>query len=154
MKDCVYCNSAEIQERKVLENEFAFAFLTNIPIVVGHMLISPRRCVAYFEDLTSDEKIAIAELQEKLKKVCAKVFHAEGFNYAWNEGACAGQSIQHFHLHVLPRKKGDTGILEYEPRTFLYRTEGRAITPQEELKEVAELIRGGCSDVSDFFAHS
>ncbi len=124
-----------------MQNELAWAFPTNIPIVPGHVLISPIRCVAKFEDLTTQEQAAIFELAGKLKKALIEVFGAEGFNYAWNEGKLAGQSVPHFHLHVLPRKEGDTGVLEYEPRKFLYRPGEREATPEEELLAVTKLIQ-------------
>ncbi len=66
---------------------------------------------------------------------------AEGFNLAWNEGKIAGQNVSHFHLHVVPRKIGDAGITEYEPRKFLYRSGSREESPDTELLAVANLIR-------------
>jgi histidine triad (HIT) family protein len=138
---CVYCEKPEIQERTIIKNELAWAFPTNIPIVPGHVLISPIRCVAKFEDLTGEEKAAIFDLQAKLKVALTKLFGAQGFNIAWNEGKLAGQSVPHFHLHVLPRKEGDTGITEYEPRKFLYRPGERETTPEEELAEISKLIK-------------
>ncbi len=138
---CVYCTNPEIQNRKIIENELAFVFPTNIPIVPGHVLIAPKRCVAKYEDLNLKEKEAIEELRVKTIRALEKAFNAEGFNYAWNENGVAGQSIPHFHLHVLPRKAGDEGITEYEPRKFLYRPGSRENSPEKELIEVAELIK-------------
>lgn len=138
---CVYCENPAIKERTIIKNDLAWAFPTNIPIVPGHVLIAPIRCVAFFEDLTDKEKTAIFDIRNKLKKVLTKLFQAEGFNYAWNEHEVAGQSVPHFHLHMLPRKTGDTGITEYEPRKFLYRPGSREQSPEEELKAVSELIR-------------
>lgn len=134
-------NDPEIRERIIIENNLAFAFPTNIPIVVGHVLICPKRQVSKIEDLNDDELQAIFDLQKKMKMAMMRIFAAEGFNYAWNEGPVAGQSVGHFHLHMLPRKKGDTGVLEYEPRKFLYRTGDRAESPAQELVEVAELLK-------------
>lgn len=138
---CVYCELPEIKERAIILNEYAWAFLTNIPIVPGHVLIAPIRCVARFEDLTEQEVKAIFDIRNKLKEVLVKVFGAEGFNYAWNENKIAGQSVPHFHLHMLPRKDGDTGIAEYEPRKFLYRPGSREDSPEAELQAVADLIK-------------
>jgi len=70
-----------------------------------------------------------------------KVFNAEGFNYAWNENKIGGQNVNHFHLHMIPRKKSDSGIINYEPRKFLYRPGTRAESPQQELIEVAKSIK-------------
>lgn len=138
---CVYCELPEIQEREIIRNKFAWAFLTNIPIVPGHTLICPIRCVAKFDELTEEEKTALFDLQSKLKKALTTLFGAEGFNHAWNEGKVAGQSVPHFHMHLIPRKAGDEGITEYEPRKFLYRPGSRAETPESELKEISTTIR-------------
>ena len=80
-------------------------------------------------------------LRNLLKPALIKIFGAEGFHYAWNEGDAAGQSVPHFHLHMIPRKKGDEGITEYEPRKFLYRPGSREKTPEAELAQIASLIK-------------
>lgn len=137
---CVYCELPEIKKRKIIENEFAWCFPTNIPIVVGHTLIISKRCVPRYEDLSNQEKEAIEELRVKLCEALKKTFNAEGFNFAWNDGKNSGQSVPHFHLHVLPRRMGDTGIYEYEPRKFLYRPGEREDSPEKELTKIAKLI--------------
>ena len=138
---CVYCTDIECKNREIVGNKFAWVFPTNIPIVPGHILIAPRRCIAKYEDLTSKEKEAIEKLRVQMIKALAKAFKAEGFNYAWNENKIAGQSIPHFHLHVLPRKKDDEGITKYEPRKFLYRPGSREKTPDKELQKIVEMIQ-------------
>jgi diadenosine tetraphosphate (Ap4A) HIT family hydrolase len=138
---CPFCTIPLIQKRAIIRNKLAWAFPTNIPVVPGHVLIVPVRCVALFEDLTEKEKKAIFDIRNQLKKALTKIFKAEGFNYAWNEGELAGQSVPHFHLHMLPRKKDDSGITKYEPRKFLYRPGSREESPEEELLAVSELIR-------------
>lgn len=138
--NCFYCESSEIQERKITENNFAMAFPTNIPIVPGHTLIIPKRHVARFEEMTADEQWAVGDLRTKIMSALEKAFQAEGFNFAWNDGKIAGQSIPHFHLHIVPRKAGDAGVYEYEPRKFLYRPGEREKSPEAELNKVAKLI--------------
>lgn len=137
---CAYCEIPAIKEREIVRNEHAWAFPTNIPIVPGHVLVAPIRCVATLEEMTSEEVQAIFALREELKQALVTAFGATGFNYAWNEGKLAGQSVPHFHLHILPRKEGDTGITQYEPRQFLYRPGEREASPEEELKAVARCI--------------
>ena len=139
---CVYCELPEIKEHEIVRNKLAWAFPTNTPIVPGHVLICPIRCVAKFEELTGEEKEAIFDLQARLKKALTKLFGAEGFNQAWNEGRAGGQSVPHFHLHLILRKTGDEGVTEYEPRKFLYRPGSRAESPAAELREIALTIRG------------
>ena len=56
-------------------------------------------------------------------------------------GENAGQTVPHFHLHVVPRKVGDLSILEYGPRVFLYRPASRVIHQLEELQQTPELIK-------------
>ncbi|MBI2627711.1 HIT domain-containing protein [Candidatus Nomurabacteria bacterium] len=140
-KTCAYCSNIEIKNREIVGNNFAWTFPTNIPVVPGHILIVPRRCVAKYEDLTSREKMEIEKLRIKITKALTQAFKAEGFNYAWNENKVAGQSIPHFHLHILPRKKGDKGITKYEPRKFLYRPGSRETAQEKELQEVCETIK-------------
>jgi histidine triad (HIT) family protein len=139
--NCIFCDKPELKTRAVLSNELAWAFLTNIPIVPGHLLICPVRCVASLDALTPEEFSAIRDLAIQLHPALCRVFGATGFNYAWNEGAVGGQNVPHFHLHMLPRKEGDSGITQYEPRSFLYRPGSRATTPEEELQEISARIR-------------
>jgi diadenosine tetraphosphate (Ap4A) HIT family hydrolase len=138
---CAYCTVLVIKEREITGDDLAWVFPTNIPIVPGHVLIAPRRCIAKYEDLTTDEKASIEKLRLTITTALKQTFDATGFNYAWNENKVAGQSVPHFHLHVLPRKENDEGITEYEPRKFLYRPGSREATPEEELIEVCKSIK-------------
>ena len=110
-----------IKERILVRNHLAFSFLSHMPIVPGHSLVCPIRVVESCEKLTFEEWQAILELQCQVCHALKKAFGAEGFNFAWNEGENAGLTVPHFHLHIVPRKSGDAGILQYEPRVFLYR---------------------------------
>lgn len=148
--ECVYCELPEIKERIIVSTKYSFAFPTNIPIVPGHTLVCPLRCVKNLEDLSKEELFDLFGLISKIKKSLIKTFNAEGFNYAWNEGKLAGQNVNHLHIHVLPRKTGDTGITQYEPRQFLYRPGNRKITPESELKEVTKLIKRTIFKERDF----
>jgi histidine triad (HIT) family protein len=138
---CAFCTIPAIRGREIVRTELAWAVPTNMPIVPGHVLILPIRCVATFEELTLEEQHAIFALQSQIVHSLKKTFGAEGFNFAWNQEKIAGQSVPHFHLHIVPRKVGDTGIYQYEPRQFLYRPGVRDVSPEEELQNVAEMIR-------------
>jgi len=124
-----------------MKNDLAFAFLTNIPITPGHTLISPLRCIKTMEELSKRELEDIMNMRTILCAGLKKLYGEEGFNFAWNEGEMAGQSVPHFHLHIVPRKEGDSGIREYEPRKFLYRPGSREKTPESELAKMAEEIK-------------
>ncbi len=139
--DCVYCNSPDIKARTIIQDDLAWAFPTNIPITHGHTLVCPIRHVEKFEELTVDEAKAVLDMRMRMRKALRDVFGAQGFHYVWNEGGVAGQTVPHLHLHIVPRKEGDSGITEYEPRKFLYRPGSREATPEEELRAVAKQLQ-------------
>lgn len=133
--------SSAIQERLVIRNQLAFSFVNLMPIVPGHVLVCPIRIVETCEELSFEEWQAIIKIKAKVCQALRNAVGAEGFNFAWNFGLIAGQTVPHFHLHVVPRKAGDSGIFEYEPRVFLYRPGTRATSPSEELQQTAQLIK-------------
>ena len=141
MSICVYCNLPEIKERKIIENNLAWAFPTNIPITPGHTLISSIRCVKTLHELTIDERLAILNLADIIMDALKKTYKAEGFNCVWNQEKLAGQTVPHFHLHIIPRKDNDTGLLGYDPRSMLYRTGDREPTAEDELLLIRDLIK-------------
>ena len=140
-KPCVYCSLPVIKAREILGSALAWAFPTNIPITPGHTLIAPRRCVRTLAELTREERLEILEMGDKIMNALRKTLGAEGFNCVWNEGKLAGQSVPHFHLHIIPRKEGDTGLLGYDPRSMLYRTGDREPTAEEELLKIRDRIK-------------
>ena len=138
---CPFCDDIKRQPIIIYKDDLVISFPTNIPIVTGHVLVCPTRHVEKIDQLSNGELKAIKDLIVKLKKGLASSLLAEGFNIAWNEGKMAGQAIDHLHIHVVPRKTGDSGIHEYDPRKFLYRPGSRIESPERELKEVAALIK-------------
>lgn len=137
----MYCSVPEIKERAIISNDLVWAFPTNIPITVGHTLIAPVRCVRRLSDLTKEERLALLDMADAIMAALRKVYGAEGFNCVWNQEKLAGQSVPHFHLHIIPRKEGDTGLLGYDPRSMLYRTGDREPTDESELQRVGDAIR-------------
>lgn len=142
MKECAFCELPEIKNREIIRNAFARAFLTNRPIVPGHTIIIPTRCVLKYEELNEKEKESIEKLRNVVIMGLKKSFKAEGFNFSWNDGVHAGQTVAHFHLHIIPRTEGDTGIYQYEPRQFLYRPSSqRKQSSEKELAEITDIIK-------------
>lgn len=140
-KTSIYTTTIVEEGRVFAENDLAFAFPTNIPITPGHSLVVPKRVVVTIDELTEAEILAMHQLIMIVKSALGGVVHAEGFNLAWNEGADYGQSVPHLHVHIVPRSPGDAGIIEYEPREFLYRPGSREVTPLDELVDVSGMIR-------------
>jgi ATP adenylyltransferase len=77
----------------------------------GHMLISPYRHVAKFEELSDEEMLEITTLIKKAIGVVRKLIHPHGFNIGVNQGKAAGSSFDHIHFHLLPRWNGDTNFM-------------------------------------------
>ena len=131
----------EITSRMVAENELAFAFLNKMPILPGHTLICPKHPIALSAQLTPEIWADILKLKEFVCFKLKRILHAQGFNFAWNEHLLAGQTVPHFHMHVVPRKENDAGIAQYEPRLFLYRPGSRADSPRQELITLSKELR-------------
>jgi len=130
----------DITRRLITKTNLSFAFPAKMPILPGHILICPIRIVEKMKELTNEELHDLFSLITNLKKALAKEFSATGFNTAWNEGSVAGQTVPHLHVHVIPRKINDKGIVDYEPRKFLYRPGVRECSPEKELANVAKAL--------------
>lgn len=85
--------------------------------------------------------MVILDLADQMIVALEKVYGAEGFNCVWNQGQLGGQTVPHFHLHIIPRVQGDTGVLGYDPRSMLYRTGDREATPETDLLLVRDKIK-------------
>ena len=140
-ENCIICADRAIHNREIARTELSFSFPSNMPILPGHVLVCPARHVAVFEELTNAERRDLWDMVSRIQRTLAVAFHASGVNIAWNEGSLAGQSIGHLHIHVVPRRAGDAGITEYEPRQFLYRPGTRETSPEKELVVVADTLR-------------
>lgn len=150
---CNFCSEGStVAIRRLCENGDAVAFLSNAPIVPGHTLIVPSRCVRSIDELDRRELEAIFALRGRLKPVLESVLQAEGFNYAWNEGSVAGQTVPHLHLHMVPRRTGDVGVLGYDPRKMFYRPGPRDSLPPDDLADLASRIRNVV--IADFGSRS
>ena len=85
-----------------------FLALHNIaPILPGHSLVIPRRHVARLFDLPDAEFAAMMLFARGAARVLGRAFAAGGFDWTIQDGAAAGQTVPHLHLHVIPRHEGD-----------------------------------------------
>lgn len=73
----------------------------------GHALIIPKRHIASLFDATSDEREALYDLLAQVKIELQEKYNPDGFNIGINEGAAAGQTVMHLHIHLIPRYSGD-----------------------------------------------
>jgi histidine triad (HIT) family protein len=110
MSDCIFCKiiKGEIPAAKVFENEHVLAFLDISQVTKGHTLIIPKVHKENLFELTPDISRNIFEVVPSIANALKREFEPIGLNVVNNNGADAGQSVFHFHLHLIPRYgKGD-----------------------------------------------
>jgi diadenosine tetraphosphate (Ap4A) HIT family hydrolase len=108
---CIFCQRRDKPDL-LAANELAVAFPAGFPVSPGHALIVPRRHEPDFFGLTGDEQAAVVALVNPVRAVLGERYGPDAYNLGVNAGKAAGQTIQHTHLHVIPRYAGDVA----EPR--------------------------------------
>lgn len=101
---CLFCKDPRGVS---LERELAYSARDSYAASPGHTLVIPRRHVASFFELSSDEVQACMELINEEKALIDQEFNPDGYNIGVNVGPAAGQSIFHVHIHIIPRYQGD-----------------------------------------------
>ena len=102
---CPFC--ALPAERILLLADEALIIRDAFPVSPGHTLVIPRRHIGSFFELTDAERACMVELLAKAKAELDLSFQPDGFNIGINDGAAAGQTVPHLHLHLIPRYRGD-----------------------------------------------
>ena len=105
MKTCPFCSLP--QTRVIDSSPLGLVIRDAFPISPGHTLIIPKRHVGSFFDLEADERAELLALLCQAKVVADKEFSPQGYNIGINDGAAAGQTVPHLHLHLIPRFEGD-----------------------------------------------
>lgn len=105
MSECPFCLLPA--ERIIASNQNGAVIRDGFPISVGHTLIIPKRHLASFFELTNSERQALFDLLEQAKADIDKEFSPSGYNIGINDGADAGQTVPHLHIHLIPRYEGD-----------------------------------------------
>ena len=123
MKDdnCIFCKIAagEIPSRKIYEDKDLIAIMDLSPTSKGHSLIIPKEHYTNIYDI--DEEIA-GKVMKTAKKLATKMtvaLNCDGFNLLQNNGETAGQTMFHFHMHLIPRyKDADNNMLKFTSVSF------------------------------------
>ena len=92
----------------IASNRSAFAFYDRFPVSPGHSLVVPRRLIVNWWEASADEKVDLWTLVDDVKALLDSSHTPDGYNVGFNAGAAAGQTVEHLHLHVIPRYHGDT----------------------------------------------
>lgn len=105
-RECPFC-AATILRAAFLESDNFLAVYNIAPALPGHSLVVPRRHIVSFLDLTPAESQEIVCLSQDVATVLLRVFATRAFDWSIQEKESAGQTIEHLHLHVVPRVDGD-----------------------------------------------
>jgi diadenosine tetraphosphate (Ap4A) HIT family hydrolase len=104
--DCPFCHP-DSERELIVESATAYAIYDKYPVNDGHALIIPKKHSSDYFDLTFKEQAACIFMLNKVKEVVSAKFHPSGFNIGINIGEKAGQTVNHVHIHLIPRYDGD-----------------------------------------------
>ena len=131
-ENCIFCKIAngEIPSRTLYEEDRFRVILDLGPATKGHALILPKNHYADLFALPEDEAAEAAKLAKKMGAELVEKLHADGLNVVQNNGETAGQTVKHFHIHLIPRYENDGQHILWNPGKM----------SDEELDSVAETV--------------
>lgn len=109
MSDCIFCKiiAGDIPSATIYENDECKVILDRFPSGEGHALILPKNHVANIFEIAPEQAGRLFALAAKLAKAMKEVLGFEHMNILQNNGTVAGQTVFHFHIHLIPRWEGD-----------------------------------------------
>lgn len=90
-----------------MSNRHGLVIRDGFPISRGHTLVMPRRHVGSFFELDASERDDLFALLDEVKRLLDEEMRPDGYNIGINDGAAAGQTVPHLHIHLIPRYRGD-----------------------------------------------
>lgn len=107
--ECIFCKIAngEIPSATLYEDEKFRVILDVNPVSKGHALILPKEHADNLYELSDETASEVLVLAKKVATKMSQVLDCEGLNLVQNNGEAAGQTVFHFHMHIVPRYKGD-----------------------------------------------
>lgn len=134
-EDCIFCKLAngDIPTNTIYEDEEFRVFLDASPATKGHALVVPKNHFADIYEIDPETLGKAAKVGQKVVKHATEVLGCEGYNLVQNNGEVAGQTVFHFHLHLIPRYKdmNNTNLISWTPGDV----------SGDESKELAELLK-------------
>lgn len=114
---CIFCKilNGDIPSNKVFENDNFIAILDAFPANEGHTLVIPKK---HFENIFEIDEEVLKEGYAIAKRIASSIkksLNIENINILQNNGVLAGQTVNHFHIHVIPRLENDTVIMKSTP---------------------------------------
>lgn len=133
-EDCIFCKIAggDIPSSTVYEDADFRAIMDISPANKGHVIIIPKDHFANVFEIPEDLAGKAFQIAKKIAKAEKELFNCDGVNILQNNGEAAGQTVPHFHLHLIPRFEGDGQTIGWNP--------GKP--SGEELAALAQELRG------------
>ena len=115
--DCIFCKLANgvFPTNSIYEDDKFNVILDNGPATKGHALILPKEHADDLFGLPDETAAEAFKLAKKLGKHIMETLGADGLNVVQNNGEAAGQTVRHFHLHLIPRYNNDGQKIQWEP---------------------------------------
>lgn len=119
-EDCIFCKIANglISSATIYENSDFKVILDVSPATRGHALILPKEHFDNIFDMDSDTAAKLFGLASASARAMKKELLCDGLNIVQNNGAIAGQTVSHFHMHLIPRYENDNVKIEWEHLEF------------------------------------
>jgi len=116
--DCIFCAivAGEIPASKVYEDEHVFAFMDIAPANPGHTLVIPKQHYRNIFEMPPEIGSKIMQAAIPIANAIRTALNSDGLNLFQSNEAAAFQTVFHFHLHLIPRWKGDPLQLPWRPR--------------------------------------
>lgn len=134
VESCIFCQIVDkkIPSKKIFEDEHNLAFLDIYPISKGHTIVITKNHYLNIEDIPENELAELIKVVKKLSTLIHNRLNIEGYNILQNNFEAAGQVINHFHVHIIPRKKADEKFKLKIPRDQ---------ASEEQLTEISNLLK-------------
>lgn len=131
--DCIFCklSNGEIPTNAIYEDDDFKVILDMGPATKGHALILPKEHYANLFELPEEIASKVMVLAKRQATKMKDRLNCQGFNLVQNNGECAGQTVMHFHYHLIPRYENDNQNILWEPTS----------PSAEELKEICQLLK-------------
>jgi histidine triad (HIT) family protein len=119
-QNCIFCKIAagDIPCSKVYEDESVIAFLDVNPLSEGHTLVIPKAHFDKLDQCPSEVLASIADCTGKVASAVVSGLGCDGYNVLCNNGAAAGQEVDHVHFHVIPRNSGDQVFTQWPAKQY------------------------------------
>jgi len=119
-KDCIFCKiiNKEIPAGIIYEDENVLSFLDIMPANKGHCLVIPKKHYEALLDIPDEDLSELIKAVKKVGKALSLSIGNGAYNVVMNNGKEAGQVVQHAHIHIIPRFKGDRLRLSWSHKAY------------------------------------